>query len=493
MKLFHTHRWPLGLTGLALLLLLVQHWGMMLSNSDDPWIIRSSFQHVLDTASVQGRFWLIPINLMAQIPYLSGNWGVANTFKMAVNGLVFLGFVMFCARLTTVRTGTLMGLVWLALIDVSPGYYSPFHGFLMMFNLQFAALFFSFYIYLGRLDSDQEHTTIVWPFALYAFAMLAYEPMFFYSLAFPAMFLYKHLEARQGAMRVSDWWQLAVKFTQRNYPLALLLLAYVVCYFGYRYFQPTSGRGLDMSGNVLDILTTIYKFSIHGFHVQFKPLGNVIPTVSTNWNIGLAMTYAGVIALAMLVLIPRMEKPDVPQRLYGKAALAVLLFFVFCPNILLAFVQGYRQWAAEDPHYVGNYFSSFALAMLITLGVLHLVGGQRAHREKVLFGAVLFLFFSSACDNYVRWSNLAETNRKDSLLWERAIAQLKTAQFPATRPLVFCAQNAPEKVSGNDLYWSSVLSEILNQPLTYSSKSMKPDVCTYALDFNTLRFPVAQH
>lgn len=478
--------------GLALLLLLVQHWGMMLSNSDDPWIVRSSFQHILDTASVQGRFWLIPINLMAQVPYLSGSWEVANAIKMTVNGLVLLGFVMFCARLTTVRTGMLMGLVWLALIDVSPGYYSPFHGFLMMFNLQFAALFFSFYTYLGRLGPDNKRTAIVWPFVLYAFAMLAYEPMFFYSLAFPAMFLYKHLETRESAMRVSDWWQLAVKFTQRNYPLALLLLAYVVCYFGYRYFQPTSGRGLDMSGNVQDILTTIYKFSIHGFHVQFKPLGNVIPTVSATWNVGLALMYAGAIALAMLLVIPRIDKLDFPARLYSRPALAVLVFFVFCPNILLALVAGYRQWAAEDPHYVGNYFSSFALAMLVTLGVLHVAGGQRAHREKVLFGAVLFLFFSSACDNYVRWSNLAETNRKDSLLWKQAIEQLKTQPLPAASALVICAQNAPEKVSGDDRYWTSMLSEILNQPLTYSSKPMKPGVCTYTLDFNTLRFPVAQ-
>jgi hypothetical protein len=478
--------------GLALLLLLVQHWGMMLSNSDDPWIVRSSFQHVLDTASVQGRFWLIPINLLAQIPYLSDSWGVANTLKMGVNGLVMLGFVMFCARLTNVRTGTLMGLVWLALIDVSPGYYSPFHGFLMMFNLQFAALFFSFYVYLGRLNPGAARATIVWPFALYGFAMLAYEPMFFYSLAFPAMFLYKHLQSRQGAMQTFDWWQLAVSFTRRNYPLALVLLTYVVCYFGYRYFQPAEGRGLDSTGDLRSVFLTIYKFSIHGFHVQFKPLGNVIPTVSTDWNVGLALVYAGLIAVAMLLLVPRLEPADYPQQLYSKPALAILLFFVFCPNILLAFVAAYRQWAAEDPHYVGNYFSSFALAILLTLGLFHLVGGQRAKRERVLFGAVLFLFFSSACDNYVRWSNLAETNRKDSVLWEQGIAHLKTLQIYEASPLI-CAENAPEKVSGDDRYWSSMLSQILNRPLTYSSKHPKPGACTYTLDFNTWRFPDVPH
>ena len=461
----------------------------MLSNSDDPWIIRSSFQHVLDTASAQGRFWLIPINLMAQIPYLSGNWAVANTFKMLINGVVFLGFVMFCIRLTAVRTGLLMGLVWLALIDVSPGYYSPFHGFLMMFNLQFAALFFSFYVYLGRIEKGAETNTIVWPFVLYGFAMLAYEPMFFYSLAFPAMFMYRHLESRQDAMRLLDWWELAQSFTRRNYPLALILLSYVILYFGYRYFQPTSGRGLDPSGNLKEIFVTIYKFSIHGFHVHFKPLGSVIPAVSTSWNVSLALAYASAIALAMLMVVPRIRDQEFPLRLCSKPALAVLLFFVFCPNILLALVAAYRQWAADDPHYVGNYFSSFPLAMVVTLGVLHLVGGKRATREKFLFGAVLFVFFSSASSNYVRWSDLAEINRKDSLLWERAITQLKTEQFPQGKALVLCARNAPEKVSGDDRYWTSVLSEILSMSLTYSSKSSRPDICTYTLDFNTLRFP----
>lgn len=464
----------------------------MLSNSDDPWIIRSSFQHVLDTASVQGRFWLIPINLMAQIPYLSGNWAVANTFKMAINGLVFLGFVMFCIRLTNMRTGLLMGLVWLALIDVSPGYYSPFHGFLMMFNLQFAALFFSFYVYLGRIGNGTSTTTIVWPFILYGFAMLAYEPMFFYSLAFPAMFVYRHLEIRQAPMKLLDWWTLTQSFMRRNYPLALLLLTYIILYFGYRHFQPTSGRGLDASGSLKEIFVTIYKFSVHGFHVHFEPLESVIPGVSTSWNISLALAYAGAIALSMLVILPRIREPEFPSRLFSKPALTVLLFFVFCPNFLLGMVAAYRQWAANDPHYVGNYFSSFALAMLVTLAVLYLVGGQRAAREKFLFGAVLFVFFCSASNNYVRWSNLAEINRKDSLLWERAIGQLKTEQFPSGKALILCAKNSPEKVSGDDRYWSSVLSEILDVSVTYSSKTVyAADTCTYTLDFNTLRFPAS--
>jgi hypothetical protein len=180
-----------------------------------------------------------------------------------------------------------------------------------------------------------------------------------------------------------------------------------------------------------------------------------------------------------------------PERLYRKTAIAVLLFFLFCPNLLLGMVAAYRQWAAEDPHYVGNYLSSFPLAILVALLLLSLVGGLRATREKVLLAGVLFLFFSSACDNYMRWSNLAEINRRDSQLWFQAISQLQARKYPAEITTAICAKNAPEKVSGDDRYWSSYLTELLGAPVTYTSKSLGATHCDVTLDFNTWRFTSA--
>lgn len=478
-------------TGLALALLLAQHWGMMLSNSDDPWIIRSTFAQVLETASTQGRFWLIPINLMAGLPYQLGSWEIANSIKILVNGWVLLSFVVFCGRLTNRMAGLLIGLVWLALIDVSPGYYSPFHGFLMMFNLQFAVMFTSFALYLGQLDRPQPRGIIIMPFLLYAFSMLAYEPMFFYAAAFPAMFLYRYMQTRPALRTASEWWVLAQQFLRHNYPLGLVLLAYVVCFLGYRHVQPTPGRGLDFSGNLWDMALTVYRFSINGFHIQFKPLANYLPDISSPRNLVLALTYGVSIALGMLLIVPQLQGARHPTRLCSRVAIAILLFFVFCPNFLLALVPGYRQWAAEDPHYVGNYFSSFPLAMVVTLVLLHLVGGKRATQEKVLFAAVLFLFFSSACDNYLRWSNLAEINRRDSQLWFQAIEKLQTNSYQQERSSLICAKNAPEKVSGDDRYWSSYLSEVLQAPITYASKNFEAASCDQVVDFNGLRFPVA--
>jgi hypothetical protein len=490
MDIRRTSSLAMGFLGIALTLLVAQHWGMMLSNSDDPWIIRSTIAQVLETASAQGRFWLIPINLMAGVPYQLGSWAAANTVKIAVNSWVLIAFVVFCGRLTNRLAGVLMGLVWLALIDVSPGYYSPFHGFLLMFNLQFAVMFTSFSLYLGRLDQQQKDDVIVLPFLLYGFSMLAYEPMFFYAVAFPAMFLYRHLQERKTPLHTSEWWALAQRFFRRNYPLGMVLVAYVVCFLGYRALQPTPGRGLDFSGSIWEMAQTVYRFSMNGFHIQFKPLTNYIADISGPHNLLLALGYATTIAMGMLLIVPRLHGAHYPTVLFNKTAIAVLLFFVLCPNFLLALVPSYRQWAAEDPHYVGNYFSSFPLAMVATLVLLHLLGGKRAAKEKVLFAAVLFLFFSSACDNYIRWSNLAEINRRDSQLWFQAIDQLKTTTFSQSHPKQICGKNAPEKVSGDDRYWSSYLSETLNAPITYKSKNIELASCDQLINFNDLRFPV---
>jgi hypothetical protein len=476
---------------IALTLLLGQHWGMTLSNSDDPWIVRATIAEIFNTASVQGRFWLIPINLMAQAPYHLGSWEAANAIKISVNGLVLILFIVFCTRLTNRWVGVLIGLIWLAFIDVSPGYYSPFHGYLMMFNLQFATLFGSFIWYLKILDSDKPKRRVIGPYFLYAFSLLAYEPMLFYAAVYPALMLYRYFQGNPSRLGMKQWWDLILQFFKSNYWLAITVGAYLLTYFAYRRFQPTSGRGVDTNGNAIDIIKTIYRFSVNGFHFQPKALTNYIEGVSSPTTLAVAVVYALVITLACLVLIPRVHGPLHPSRLSGKAALATLSFFVFCPNLLHGFVQGYRQWAAEDPHYVGNYFSSFPLAIVATLGILFLAGGRRATQEKILFGLILVLVACSACDNYIRWGNLADANRRDSALWWQAIIELKRSDLDPRATTIVCGKNPPEKVSGDDRYWSLYLSEVLDKKVEFKSKALDTVKCDKTLQFNRYRFTQA--
>jgi len=236
---------------------------MMLSNSDDPWIIQQNLPARIQSAAAQGRFWLIPINTLAALPYQSGNWALANSMKIVVNGAVLLFFTQFCIRLTTISTGLLMGLVWLALIDVSPGFYSPFHGFLLMFNLQFAVLFFSFSWYLKAIDTKDPAAPIVGPYLLFAFAILAYEPMLFYAGVYPMLFLARKyfdppekFSKLQPSMLIKD-------FFQANYMLVIIVFLYVATYFLYRSMQDTPGRGIDGVGNVEDfsILFGVFQFT----------------------------------------------------------------------------------------------------------------------------------------------------------------------------------------------------------------------------------------
>lgn len=485
-------RLALGLMLVALALLLGQHWGMMLSNSDDPWIIRSTWAMNLKTASDQGRFWLIPINTLAALPYLGG-WELANATKILVNGTVLLAFVAFCSRLSNRFTGVLAGVVWLALVDVSPGYYSPFHGFLMMFNLQFAALFISFYWYLRVLDGPQASRTVVGPYLLFAFALLAYEPMLFYAGVYPALFAYRHFATPRPHWRWRDGGALLMHFLRRNWVLPAVVLGYIALYFAYRAFQPTPGRSVDGSGRLVDIALTVFRFSVHGLHVQIKGFTNYLPGVTAPANLVLALVYGVSLALAALLLLPRMQGGQAPGRLLAPWSLAVIGFYVLCPNFLLALVEAYRRWAAEDPHYVGNYFSSFPLALMLSLGLVSLVGGVKARQEKVLLAMVVVVLATSACDNYLRWSQLAHANRRDSGLWVQAMARLRTLPAaPDGRTQVVCGLHAPEKVSGDERYWSGYLSEHLGRPMEYRYKNLSGVACDVRLEFNDYRYPGAK-
>jgi hypothetical protein len=137
---------------------------------------------------------------------------------------------------------------------------------------------------------------------------------------------------------------------------------------------------------------------------------------------------------------------------------------------------------------VGNYFSSFPLAMLISIGLMQLTGGSKAMQEKALYAIVVALLSTSACDNYVRWSNLAEINRRDARLWSDALADLRGSALLKTQKSLICGINAPEKVSGDDRYWSGILTETLETKVEYRSKALDRLNCTIKVDFNQYRF-----
>jgi hypothetical protein len=472
---------------LSLTLLVGQHWGMMLSNSDDPWIIRATWEMNLKAASDQGRFWLILINTMAALPYQLGSWEAANTIKMLVNAAVFVAFLAFCIRLTSSTCGMLMGMVWLALIDVSPGYYSPFHGYLMMFNLQFVALFISFYWYLYILDGDEPTQTVVGPYLLFAFALLAYEPMLFYSGVFPALFLYRRANTTSGRWEWRLWLQLLRNFLQSNLLLPVVVLAYILSYFVYRAYQPRPGRSIDTDGTVVDVLVATYRLSVQGFHVEFSPLTNYMNGNTVTPILIMAVLYALGVAAATLTLLPKIRGEQYPIILSNKLSVVVLVFYVLIPNFLLGMTAGYRQLAAEGVHYLGSYFSSFPLAMVVALGIISLVGGPKATQEKVLFVVVVAVLATSACDNYLRWGDLAQRNRTDSQLWFDAIADLRNQKLDASKQTVLCGLHAPEKVSGDERYWSGYLTDMLGKPIHYFYKNLATIQCDIQLDFNKYR------
>jgi hypothetical protein len=328
---------------------------------------------------------------------------------------------------------------------------------------------------------------------LFAFALLAYEPMLFYAGVYPALFLYRHFSVPKSALKRADWFQLLQTFTRRNWFLACVVVGYMVTYFVYRSLQPTFGRGVDGSGKLMDILVTIYKFSVNGFHLQIKALTNYIAGDSAPHTLWLALLYSIAIASGCLLLFPKVRDAYQPGLLYRKWSLAVLGFYVFCPNMLHGLLEMYRLWAADDPHYVGNYFSSFPLAMLVTLGLLSQVGGRKAMQEKVLFVAVVGVLATSACDNFIRWGNLAQRNRMDSQLWQQAVADLRTQSLNTHKPTVLCGLHAPEKVSGDERYWSGYLTEVLGKPVSYFYKNLSAVPCDVQLDFNRYRFAAKQN
>jgi hypothetical protein len=266
--------------------------------------------------------------------------------------------------------------------------------------------------------------------------------------------------------------------------LVVVLLGYVVLYFGFRKFLATGTRGIDTGGSLDEIIKTIYLFSIHGFHFELKPLTAAVLEQFSLLSVATALLYAALIGVALLLLIPRMDDEKLPAALYRKSSLLVLVFFTLSPNILYGFVDAYRKWANYDPHYVGNYFSSFPLAMLITLGLLYLVGGVKARQEKILFALILYVFASAALDNYLRWEKLADINRRGSAQWQAALRDLDQRSYPHDRGTLICAGKTPDHVTGDDKYWSKYLSRRYAADIRFVSRKVSKEGCDVVLEFS---------
>lgn len=486
---------PVVLLLLAAMLLLGQHWGMMFSNGDDPWVARASWDAILKTASEQGRFWLVPVNFLSGLPYKTGGWIAVSVMKMLVNGFALLAFSLFLAQLVNRQFALLTALVWLALLEVSHGHYSAFHGYPLMFNLQMGTLFLSLVWYLRQLDRGHQGLAFMGPAALFAFSLLAYEPMLFFLGAYYGVALYRTSLQTPGWLTQHGWLkrsQTLIRWSgqwlRTNWVLLLVVVAYIVTYFVYRSFQPTFGRGIDFAGEPAEIVKTIFRFSVHGFHVELAPLPYFKADALSPAQLLMSLGFGLCIAVAGWLTIPLAGETPREAALLHPVSLLIIAFFVVSPNILHGFLEMYRQWAAASPYYVGNYLSSFALAILVALAIGALIGGRKSTDERVLFVLVIYVLAGSAADNLRQWSQLAQANRQDALLWKRAIDDLqKRVVKQSAKVTQVCAKNSPQRVSGDDAFWSYHLSQVIGSPIEYRSKRLNSAPCDVTVDFNFYR------
>ena len=495
----HTTRrlqFAFGLTVAATLMLVSQHWGMMLSNSDDPWLIRASWQDIEAFASGQKRFWMLIINYLTTLPYQWGGWTLGSLTKMVVNSATLLAFFLFLRQLVHSAYALLVVLIWLALMDVSNGYYSAFHGYLLMFNLPMCLLFLSLAWYVKKTDAGASAVSLLGPFILFGLALLAYEPMLFFTAAFPAISLLRAFEQNHSSPPIqftthslTQFWQALWRWCKLHVFLFVVVIAFIFCYFGYRWWLGAGPSGLmDPGSDWGAVFKTMYRFSVHGFRPEFKSPTEYTFGIQSASSLWLGVAYATAIGFAAWWVIPQTDQTPTESRLRSPWAILILAGMVFSLNSLHALNEGYRQWAADNPYYVGNYLSSFGLAMLVTHAIQALVGGDKSRDERVLLILTVAFLMNSAASNMMKWGQLADRNRQDAQLWHLAIADLKQEQTKhPTQDWMICAQHAPEKVSGDDRFWSYQLSKELGARVSYHSKQFSALPCDQVIDFDRYR------
>lgn len=477
-------------------LLLAQQWGMMLSNSDDGWLIRSNWSEIQAFAESQKRFWMLVMNYITRIPYQVGGWPLANSAKIFINGATLFSFFLFLRQLINTSYALICCLIWLALSDVTNGYYSPFHGYLLMFNLPMCCLFLSLWWYTRILDHSKQSKIIIGPFIIFGFSLFAYEPMMFFGTCFPAIYLLRKIEEKFDSKFLLCDLYTAKKFIHQIIiwmksviPLFLVVILFVFTYFYYRLINNSAAGGLLSIGEDWTlVLKTIFRFTMYGFRLELKSPHGYIESIQFHYSVALGLMYGILAAIAIWLILPETSNTTRERLLQSPISIVLISLIALSLNLLHGMTEGYRQWAMTNPYYIGNYLSSFPLAMLAASVTTFLVGGSKMASEKTLALIVTALLANSAASNMMKWSDFSSKNKADASLWTAYINDLKKETKDINeRKLIICSFHSPEKVSGDDLFWSYQLTKDLKRPIEYHSKHFSKIPCDKTIDFNAYR------
>jgi hypothetical protein len=433
----------------------------------------------VEMAKFQGRFYQMIYYPLALIPFVGDNIVVANLFKIYTFLFFMVGLWWFTSAMFQRWGGLACVAIFLCGFDTVGGSYNPFHGLPLWFALGFGFLLFA----CGyHWRASAMHTISRGSWICYSAALLSYEIVILY-LPLLAYIAYLH-ESRgpQSKHRIS---RIPASFASIR-PHILCTAAYLCLYVSYRALFPgtySGASGLSLAP-LSQMLAPVLAFSLHGFHWGYGMRGTASASVES-----LIYASAGVGALLITLLADRSRSEHLASsRPSTWLSAAVLVGYIFIPNVLFGFTERYRIWAGDGVQfYLGSIYSAAALTVLSFLVLRWLAA--RFRLESTLHVAVgLTLLFGLFLSTYTNSRNSEAFFDQSALMKQRwAVAEWAAKRMRVSGPLaanpgpelVVCGQGFsataelpvyfrnPDLIADVDIYWSRYFSRLMQRGVRY--------------------------
>lgn len=448
-----------------------------------------------EMAVFQGRFYQLAVYPLAMLPFVSESIVLVNMAKIFTFFVFLYGFWYVC-RVLLGRDAALACLaLFLCVFDTVGSSYNPFHGLPLWFGLGCGLLFLSLGLHVKAVKSGHSSA---WAYALFGVSLLTYEIVLLYAPLFPLISLWFGPRRNEWLTRPA-----IVTAMREAVPVAAYVSLYLALYMIFRHYYPgtyTGATGLT-GGPFADVMRPILAFSLHAFYWNTTITGNP----SFSWG-SLVYAAAGLAAVGLAfrrAMSERDVKPfvDTQGRAIHWLGIAVLVAYVFVPNILFGFTDRYRIWAGDGVRfYLGSLFSAVPLTILFYLFCRWLIDiARRSTLGRAALGLGVLVLFMAVYANSKSSENFYKQSERMAVRWDIAdwTAASLASQWPESfGPIVVCGagfthttempvySRNPDFIADAEIYWSRYLSRKSGRYVQFVNKPSGGDECLARLSLS---------
>lgn len=316
----------------------------------------SHWQDVVgDLPTSQGRFYLLFMRWVYALPFLVDSPLYFYPVYILPIVLCFVSFTHFVRKLFNNNGITLFSsLLVISIFQLC--FHSAATSYPFYFTFSFSLILISLSLLLSYYEKEKKYLMVL-SFLIMFLATIFYEAYIIYYILFFIIFIWKR-RLFNGFTKAK-----LILVIKDIIPFFICGSIYLIVYFSYRYFYPSTYHGLHPVDwwSISGLMITMFRLSSYAFPLQvYNDYKFIIhPPYLSSINILFAVNGLLIASLSYYAL----SKYKKIKSSYFISAIFIGALFVFLPQVFVSISQKY--YLAEYKNYVTSFFTFFSFTIFL--------------------------------------------------------------------------------------------------------------------------------